>query len=229
MQYIISDIHGCYEKWLRLTEKLKLKESDRLYILGDAVDRGAEPIKTLLDISGRKNALYLMGNHDYYALHTLLALIKNCKNTAFSIEEEEFYPDWMYNGGEVTLRQFLELEPDKMVQLILFLKNAPAYFEAKHNGVKYVLTHAGIAGFEEKAPLASYPVEDFIFDRADYSAPLFKDNTVLVTGHTPTRLIHTDGRDMIFKGNGHIAIDCGCVFGGKLSAYCIETAEEFYV
>lgn len=33
----------------------------------------------------------------------------------------------------------------------------------------------------------------------------------------------------VFMKNGHIAIDCGCVYGGKLAAYCIETGEVEYV
>ena len=38
-----------------------------------------------------------------------------------------------------------------------------------------------------------------------------------------------DGKYEIFKEKGHIAIDCGCVYGGKLCAYCFETEEAFYV
>ena len=33
----------------------------------------------------------------------------------------------------------------------------------------------------------------------------------------------------VFMENGHIAIDCGCVYGGRLAAYCIETGEVEYV
>lgn len=35
--------------------------------------------------------------------------------------------------------------------------------------------------------------------------------------------------DRIFKKNNHIAIDGGCAFGGRLSAICLDTGEEFYV
>lgn len=31
------------------------------------------------------------------------------------------------------------------------------------------------------------------------------------------------------KINNWLAIDCGCVYGGKLAAYCIETGEVEYV
>ena len=39
MVYVTSDIHGCYEKYLRLIERLDMKEADTLYILGNLVDR----------------------------------------------------------------------------------------------------------------------------------------------------------------------------------------------
>ncbi|MCI8923553.1 MAG: hypothetical protein HFI45_06070 [Lachnospiraceae bacterium] len=51
----------------------------------------------------------------------------------------------------------------------------------------------------------------------------------MVTGHTPTSLIREDGLPLVYQENGHIAIDCGCVFGGRLAAYCIESAEINYV
>ena len=38
-----------------------------------------------------------------------------------------------------------------------------------------------------------------------------------------------DIRFMIFEENGHLAIDCGCIYGLKLAAYCLDTQEAFYV
>ena len=40
MKYAVSDLHGCYDKYRKLLECLKLTENDSLYILGDIVDRG---------------------------------------------------------------------------------------------------------------------------------------------------------------------------------------------
>lgn len=38
MIYVTSDIHGCYDQYLRLLQRLDLKEDDRLYILGNLVE-----------------------------------------------------------------------------------------------------------------------------------------------------------------------------------------------
>lgn len=73
MIYAVSDLHGCYEKYLSMLEKIQFRETDTLYILGDVVDRGDGGIKILLDMIKRKNVIPLRGNHDYLAY----CLLKN--------------------------------------------------------------------------------------------------------------------------------------------------------
>ena len=41
--------------------------------------------------------------------------------------------------------------------------------------------------------------------------------------------INRDASTKVYIGNGHIAIDCGCVYGGKLAGYCIDSGEVIYV
>lgn len=63
-----------------------------------------------------------------------------------------------------------------------------------------------------------------------YSRRYYKDeNTFVISGHTPTPFIRADRKPEILLENGHIAIDCGCVYGGRLAAYCIETGSATYV
>ena len=50
-----------------------------------------------------------------------------------------------------------------------------------------------------------------------------------MTGHTPTFLIREDKLPLVYKGNGHIAVDCGCVYGGNLAAYCLDNGKVKYV
>lgn len=55
MNYVISDIHGEYKKFIALLEKINFSEKDTLYVLGDVVDRSAEPIKVLQYMMIRQN------------------------------------------------------------------------------------------------------------------------------------------------------------------------------
>ena len=69
--YVISDIHGMYNKFTELLNKIKLKETDTIYILGDVLDRGPDPIKTLLKIMSMPNVICMLGNHEDMALDCL--------------------------------------------------------------------------------------------------------------------------------------------------------------
>ncbi len=60
MRYIIADIHGCYNEYINLLKKIKFTDKDTLYILGDVVDRGPEPIKILQDMMKRKMLFVLL-------------------------------------------------------------------------------------------------------------------------------------------------------------------------
>ena len=222
--YVISDIHGCYEEYVELLEKLQLSNLDDLYILGDAMDRGPEPIKVMLDIISRPNVFYILGNHDALMF---FALRLSEKGTAYA---EEAYADWMQNGGNVTARQFQALPMEVQQEIWTYLEDAPAYDVVECGNKRFILAHAGIENFHEDKSLEDYDMEDFLWNRTDYGRKLFSnDRSFLVTGHTPTPLIRPDRRPLVYEENGHIAIDCGCVFGGALAAYCIETGQATYV
>ena len=57
MNYVISDIHGCYEQYMKLLDKIHFSERDTLYLLGDLVDRGPEPMEVVKDVMRRKNVV----------------------------------------------------------------------------------------------------------------------------------------------------------------------------
>lgn len=69
--YVISDIHGEYEMFMELLEKIGLEEWDTLYILGDILDRGPHPIKVLLKLMEMPNVCCLVGNHELMAIECL--------------------------------------------------------------------------------------------------------------------------------------------------------------
>ena len=76
MTYAISDIHGCYEEYIKLLEKINFSENDTLYILGDICDRGEKPMEIYNDIMARDNVIPLFGNHEHLAYINLRHLIK---------------------------------------------------------------------------------------------------------------------------------------------------------
>ena len=69
--YVISDIHGEYERFMELLEEIELKDTDTLYVLGDVLDRGEHPIKVILKLMEMPNAFCIVGNHEVMALECL--------------------------------------------------------------------------------------------------------------------------------------------------------------
>lgn len=65
---VMSDLHGCYDKYIAMIKKINLGENDKLVILGDVLDRGTKPISIIKDIMQRENVELLMGNHELFAL-----------------------------------------------------------------------------------------------------------------------------------------------------------------
>lgn len=233
MRYIMSDIHGCYEEYRELLEKINFSDADELYVLGDAMDRGPEPIKVVQDIMDRPNVFYILGNHDAEFMSLIRDLAKEVAsgNTEqLSTETMRSYRHWMEDGGGVTVRQFLSLSGQEQEDLLAYLEEAAPYEMLEEKGCLYILVHAGIENFSPDRELDEYAPTDFLWERADYGKRYYSsDRIFLVTGHTPTPLIRADKKPLVYCGNGHIAIDCGCVFGGQLTAYCIETGQTTYV
>ncbi len=229
MRYVISDIHGCKKEYLQLLNKIQFSDQDHLYILGDILDRGFDPIGVLQDVMKRKNVTFILGNHEYLFWYFIKTLGFELSN--FQSEEEKLdFRLWIKDGGLPTLDGFIDLPATIKKQIFEFISNTKAYEVLENEGKKYILVHAGITEFKEEKPLDQYQCLDFIYERIDYSERYYKDeNTFIISGHTPTSFLRTDKKPEVFRQNGHIAIDCGCVYGGKLAAYCIETGDVVYV
>lgn len=232
MVYIISDIHGEYDKFIRMLEKIGFSDEDEMYVLGDVVDRGAKPAELILDMSMRWNVFPLMGNHDRMAA----ALLRRF-NTEITAENAETQLDgevmsllatWLADGGDTTLADFRRLSPDERNALIEYMEDFEPYAEVNVGGRDYVLVHAGFSDFSPERALADYSVDELIYERIDYGRRYFENKT-LITGHTPTVLISPDFRGRIFKADGHIAIDCGAVFGMALGCLRLDDMREFYI
>lgn len=234
MIYVVSDIHGCYNEYRKLLDKINFNDEDELYVLGDVVDRGPEPMKVLRDMMLRQNVYPIIGNHDYMALTLLQKL--NVEITEENVESQldgkvmEAYLYWMQDGGKTTVDGFKKLTKDEREEIIEYLMDFSLYDEVNVNGKRYVLVHGDLHGFEEGKDLEDYTLADLIFHRADYSRRYFEDeNTFIITGHTPTCLIREDKMPFVYEENGHIAIDCGCVYGERLAAYCLNNGKVEYV
>ena len=223
--YVISDIHGQYDMFMELLDKIKLKDTDTLYILGDILDRGPHPIKTIRKLMEMPNAICMVGNHELMALECLEFLMKEITDMAIEELDEEMLDNlvtWQYNGSKSTIDEFSQLDSEAKQEVIDFIKEFLIYEEVSINDKNYLLLHAGLGNYSPDKDIEDYSLHELIWVRADYDVQYFKD-TYVITGHTPTQTIEDNPHPgYIYRRNNHIAIDCGASYpGGRLAALCL--------
>ena len=231
MTYVMSDLHGAYKRYIKMLEKIDFQEDDDLYVIGDIVDRGEQPIEILLDMMNRPNVYPLMGNHDLYALDILPKVNKTLSEKGGELDENlsQMIQVWMSDGGQPTLSGFCKLSPEQRNDVIDYLKEF-TLLEGVYVGEKsFVLVHAGLGNYRPDKKLRDYTDEELLFCRPEPSQQYFEDeNLYTVMGHTPTP--YFGGKPEIFKSGRNIFIDCGaCNPEGNLACLCLDTLEEFYV
>ncbi len=229
MTYVISDLHGCFDKFKDLLRKINFTDNDVMYVLGDIVDHGEEPIELLCDLSMRYNVIPVLGECDMRAYRLLSALDRML--TDGESPEPELLSEmamWLQDGGQKTIEGFKALDADMREGVLEYLSDMSLYEETEVKGKRYVLVHAGIAGFDEDTPLEDYMPEDFISEAMDPDRCYFPDAT-LIAGHTPTYELDGAENGKIYHGEYGIIVDCGAAFGECLGCLRLEDGKEFYV
>lgn len=221
MTYAVSDIHGSYDKYAAMLEKINFRDDDTLYILGDVIDRGNDGIKIFLDILRRPNIVMLMGNHEAMMLDTLLEF------TRISVDAISALSAWFLNGGEPTFNEYMEIESKERIAVLNSLEKMPYYAELSVGGNDFILLHGGLEDFSPDRPLSGYSRDEIVWAAPDFERGYFADK-FLIVGHTPT--LTFCGEPKIFRAEKLIDIDCGCAFdGGRLGCLRLDSFEEFYV
>lgn len=231
MIYVIGDIHGCKDKYDEMLTKLSPKETDAVFVLGDIIDVGGDSIEILQDMMYRANIYPVLGEHEYMA-KKILPLISKVKDieeakAMLSGEDKADFDKWLTMKSEKTISDFLALNDEDKESIIDYLSEFQPYEEVEANGKTFILAHAGINNFDPEKELEDYSEEDFVFAETDYTKAYFQ-NKYLITGHTPTVAINQKLMGKVYSKNGHIAIDCGVAYGGRLAAICLDALKLYY-
>lgn len=245
--YVMSDMHGMYDQFLRMLEQISFSEEDILYILGDVVDRGRNGIKMLLDIMGRDNVTLLLGNHEAMMLDVVT--LENLSGAKY----EECMFRWNKNGGGVTAHHFFGgLDYKSQAKVIAYLEDCPLFLSnVVVNGRRFYLVHAfpDYEGYSDGItdetvtfnsliqlnPEEAGRLRDELLWKRPEQDMNFPEGETVIFGHTPT-LWYQSGSPMRFwHGKNCIDIDCGCSYlanennQGRLGCLRLDDMREYYV
>lgn len=260
--YAVGDLQGCYFSFQRLLDTIDFNpDHDRLWLVGDLINRGAGSLATLRWLyQHRSSVVAVLGNHD---LHTLAVA-------------EGFVP--VHKSD--TLNELLTA-PDS-VELLAWMRHQHMVYQADG----YLMVHAGLLpqwdadqalalGGEVEAVLRGPDYRDFLAHMYGNQPDLWHDDLqgydrlrLITNGMTRLRVCSPEGRiEFKFKGEldripagyvpwfdvagrrshdavivcGHwsalglqqrpdlFTLDTGCLWGGQLTAMCLEDRRIFQV
>ena len=206
--FIIGDIHGCSKTFKKLVlDKIGICKTDKIYCLGDYIDRGPDSkgvIDFILQLRKRGYHIHtLRGNHEQLLLESEI--------------DELSKKNWIINGGDKTLNSFKvesihQLDP----KYLNFFKRTKYHIQTKD----FMLVHAGL-NFNSTNPIADKDaiiwIRNFLVDTNLLSGK------ILIHGHTPKH------RDFILlqQFESPFNLDGGCVFKHK-EGYGSLFALNFY-
>ncbi|MCW5197639.1 symmetrical bis(5'-nucleosyl)-tetraphosphatase [Buchnera aphidicola] len=149
--YFIGDIHGCYDQFYSLLEKVKFNSvKDEIWITGDLVGRGPKSLEVLKFIFSLKNkAKLVLGNHDLNLLSIYFNVEKksiekeisellNCSDLSFLINKLKNTPLIQYDLNKKLVMSHAGIFPKwTMKEVIKYSKEAQNRLSGK-NFLKYL-------------------------------------------------------------------------------------------
>lgn len=224
MLYLVSDLHGEYDLFLKLLEKIKFSNKDQMIVCGDILDKGPNSVKLAKFIFSKPNVQCILGNHEYEFLKLYWGLMKNTSDNFDEVlkELQEYFP----NDGYL-------LDWD----IVDKIESLPIYIEMDN----FICVHAGLPLNEKNIPLqlSCVTVEQAVYDRYFKSPNLIPNyDKCIVFGHTPVRYLSNKDEIIFYpkvecakKINdfSKIHLDMGTMLSGKVACLCVDTMQVYYV
>jgi serine/threonine protein phosphatase 1 len=207
---VFGDVHGQFDGLMRLIDFIKFSSNDKLYFLGDLIDRGnrsADVVRWVIE----NGHTCLRGNHE-----------QMCLDAFDSYEGSLIWKGWLLNGGSSTLQSYGEEGVPK--EHIKWMKQLPLYLDLGDSW----LVHAGL---NPSLPLELQGASEFCWIREEFHSATkpFFDNKIIITGHTITFVFPCVPPGNLVLGKGWLDIDTGGYHpkSGWLSALDLDSATVY--
>lgn len=225
--YFIGDVHGCADELENLLDLIQPTMQDRLISLGDLIHKGPQEFEVLVILNTMRvmgfNIEVVLGNHELQFLRYLDKVEKK--------QDPKVMKGWERNQA---LAEQIGDGPEAN-----WIKTFPLWIR----GPRWTAVHAGIGS---KYVLPASPPTFSTASKRDWELTMLRyespeGNMVSLGSETPESTYWAEKYDnrygRVFFGHQPYleakqftnaqALDTGCVFGGTLSAYCLETS-RFY-
>ena len=219
--FVISDLHGQYDLFLKLLEKINLKREDLLVIMGDICDRGEKSyeiyMKCMKMMKLGYNLKFILGNHEDMLLEDLENDYPLRYETEFSIYRNSKY------FNKKSMEEWYEENFFKEIKwLVKWLKNCPLVISGNEN----IFVHAGLdlqtKLEKQERETVLWTREEFWIDEESVLEEYRSKN--IYFGHTP----NINGR-ISEKTDKIWDIDCGAFFTHFLGCVEVKSKEKIYV
>ncbi|GAB6260191.1 metallophosphoesterase [Photobacterium sp. 53610] len=130
--YFLSDPHGQFGLMQDVLDKVGFrfpengKVRDRLFILGDLIDRGPDSLRLLQTVQQNPAFYAIQGNHEQMAMQ--------------AIHEGSDKALWLMNGG----RWHEDCDQETLSEMLTFAASLPLCYTLQINGHQIGLVHAGV-------------------------------------------------------------------------------------
>lgn len=221
MIYVVSDIHGHFDEFMKMLKMIDFKDDDELYVLGDCIDKGPKSIDTLLYCLEHDNIHMCLGNHEFM----MYQYLRSIKHDNW-YDKKQFQNLWFgYNFGRKTYDQYMKLKPYRREQIYRKLYSMPISFpEVRAGNKSYYLVHSCPLKIDQKiVPCVNNCTDDEIENSVWSRYVVQVDGKTVIHGHT----ICYD--ESIHFNQNEINIDCGAA--GNLSLGCLrlDDMKEYYI
>lgn len=243
--YIMSDIHGCYDQFLHMLDKIHFSDADRLVLAGDCIDRGKQSYEMFKWMEHHpENVCLIRGNHEeefaaYVDLMCQIDRLEKLDTDFYSNEDTVIlyetvqYFIWqkgfpvscfdLYGTIGNLLRDY-DVTYNELRKWADMIRRMPYYYECEINNRACIAVHAGYADSLADISLHFSDLEQFYLYAREESCKIGgRQHATIVAGHTPTVVKNTFAYNAgnVFRYYDKVKdcvfynIDCGCVFRNR--------------
>lgn len=240
MDYVVSDIHGNFNRLKRLLKHINFTEDDTLIVNGDILDRGPQVLEVVDFVYSLPNVELIIGNHEFmfmqaYESGRLLEFVD--KKYKYGNEAIDL---WLLNGGGETIDKLvkysLEEKENKFEKLYYFFKDRPYYIARGNNIISHTGPSSDLKSFEKNEiikNLSSLEKSDLVWKRDFHQDAIESDfckldniDCNIIIGHTAMKNLEISPVRVV--GDNYVA-NINYTFGEHMALLNLDTRDLYCI